>query len=206
MSIFDRFTRTPGTPQERFWAWFQKNEGRLFDIEKDLNQKFAELRRALDAFHDGLAFEFGPVIDGRRDFVISADGIKSSFPFVESLVAAAPQLPRWNVIKFRPARQFDAPFRYEGITAESSHVEFSIHHDADKPAITLYFKNYDDALSKQFLGLTFLLLDNFLGEYNVALKVGEIRTVAASESVSRPRLPLTELPDTFDRLIKARTN
>ena len=84
-----------------FWQWFEENESMLFDFERDQERTFDQLRTALKKVHPDLTFEFGPKQDGKREFVISADGLKSAFPAVESLYAAAPTLGRWSFIKFR---------------------------------------------------------------------------------------------------------
>src|SRR6187399_703219 len=90
--------------EEKFWKWFQANEARLFDFERDQDRVFAELGPAMKKVHSNLTFEFGPKKDGQREFVISADGIKDAFPAVIALADKAPELPRWNIIKFRQRR------------------------------------------------------------------------------------------------------
>ena len=63
-----------------FWRWFQANETRLFDFEKDQDRVFNELQMQLHRIQPSLTFEFGPKEEGKREFVISADGIKDAFP------------------------------------------------------------------------------------------------------------------------------
>src|SRR2546430_2554116 len=82
-----------------FWRWFQKNDDRLFAFEKDRDKIFGELTTAINKVQRNLTFEFGPVRqDGRREFVISAGGIKTAFPAVDALHAAAPKLKRWTFL------------------------------------------------------------------------------------------------------------
>jgi hypothetical protein len=92
------------SPEEEFWRWFLANDTRLFDFESDRERVFDELQARLHKVKAGLTFEFGPKENGARDFVISADGIKDVFPSVVLLANAAPSLPRWKIIKFRPRR------------------------------------------------------------------------------------------------------
>src|SRR5258705_9521609 len=87
-----------------FWKWFIKNERRLFEFDTAQEKIFGELSKELKKVHGDLTFEFGPVQDGKREFVLSAGGIKSAFPSVESLYAKAPPLPRWVWVKYRPRR------------------------------------------------------------------------------------------------------
>src|SRR4030095_14054404 len=101
--IFSLLAHSAGaTPEEDFWKWFENNEAALFDFEKDQEAVFDRLAAALHRVHPDLTFEFGPKHDNRREFVISADGIKDAFPKVISLHTAAPRLPRWTFIRFRP--------------------------------------------------------------------------------------------------------
>src|SRR5258708_6440308 len=101
MAFFGLFSKqAAATPESDFWAWFQKNEALLFDFEKDQEKVFDSLAAALHKVHPSLTFEFAPRQGGRREFVISADGIKDAFPKVESLYTSAPRIPRWQFIKF----------------------------------------------------------------------------------------------------------
>jgi hypothetical protein len=77
--------------QQAFWEWFLKHENGLMDFDADREQVFDSLQQQLNQVHPSLVFEFGPKAE-RREFVISADGIKDAFPAVSSLIAAAPKL------------------------------------------------------------------------------------------------------------------
>ena len=59
---------------------FTANEPDLFEFEKNQQDVFDGLWETLHRVHPSLTFEVGPVEDGRRDFVISADGIRAAFP------------------------------------------------------------------------------------------------------------------------------
>src|SRR5215813_3394054 len=96
-----------GNPEARFWKWFQRRSERLFGFERDQDVMFEELTKELNRVNEGLTFEFGPVERGRREFIVSADGIKSVFPAVQKLVAAAPQMAEWEIIAFRPPKSLD---------------------------------------------------------------------------------------------------
>src|SRR5271157_5672329 len=95
------------TAQEEFWNWFIQHEAEMFNLDVDREAEreriFDELASALQKVDPDLAFEFGPN-ESRREFVVSAGGIKRAFPAVASLVDAAPPLDRWQVTAFRPRR------------------------------------------------------------------------------------------------------
>src|SRR5688500_13624428 len=91
-----------------FWKWFAKRSDAYFSFEENQEILFDELNQALAKVHPDLCFEFGPVENGKRDFVISAGGIREAFPAVTSLYRAAPELKQWKLIAFRPRREVEA--------------------------------------------------------------------------------------------------
>src|SRR5882724_4779444 len=80
-------SRANASAEADFWQWFQRNEADLFDFERDQEAIFDRLAAEMHKVHPSLTFEFGSKENGRREFVISADGIKDAFPKVESLYA-----------------------------------------------------------------------------------------------------------------------
>ena len=90
--------------EEGFWQWFVANEDRIFTFESNRETIFDEIADRLHRINPNLTFEFGPIEDGKREFVISAGGIKSAFSAVEELYANAPKLEKWIFIKFRQRR------------------------------------------------------------------------------------------------------
>ena len=97
----------PQSKEKRFWSWFKSNSKRLFSFEQNQEAIFRELTAILAEVDHELTFEFGPIQDNRREFVISAGGIKKVFPVVEHLVASAPELPNWKITAFIPRRSVD---------------------------------------------------------------------------------------------------
>jgi hypothetical protein len=91
--------------ESNFCSWFTANESRLFKFELDQGRVFDDLSNELKRVNGDLTFEFGPVKDGKREFVISAGGIRSAFPAVEALYGAAPPPQRWVWVKYRPRRE-----------------------------------------------------------------------------------------------------
>jgi len=196
-SLLALFTGQAGaSPEADFWKWFQRNEAALFDFERDQERTFDRLAAQLRKVHPSLAFEFGPRQGGRRELVISADGIREAFPKVESLHAAAPALARWEFIKFRPRREpFD--LQYNGVAVKASDVSVLIRQDGPKAGLTIFIPGYTKGAHKTYLGIAFLLLDQALGELDVETRVGYIDIQA--QAASHPQaLPLRELPQAFD--------
>ena len=86
--------KAPAGDEAAFWKWFASNEARLFSFERDQEAIFDELGAEMHRVNSDLTFEFGPVQNGKREFVISAGGIKSAFPAVKALYRSAPELKR----------------------------------------------------------------------------------------------------------------
>jgi len=91
-------------PQEVFWIWFAQHQAELFDFETDQERLFDQLAIQLQKVQPNLTFEFGPKDGGKREFVISAGGIKAAFPAVVFLADVVPALDQWRVTAFRPRR------------------------------------------------------------------------------------------------------
>jgi hypothetical protein len=188
------------TPEQDFWKWFVKNEASLWDFEKNQEQTFDRLNAEMHRINPSLTFEFGPKENGKREFVISADGIRDAFPAVEALYAAAPVLPRWTIVKFRPRRKpFD--IEYSGIKVHAKDVRVTVRPSAGKADLVVFLPGYSNDQRNKFLGVTFLLLDQALGEYDVEMKVGAIDEFNL-DAAPADAITLEELPKAFDKFFQ----
>ena len=148
-----------------FWSWFATNESRLFTFESDQQRVFDDLSRELKRVNGDLTFEFGPVEDGKREFVISAGGIRSAFPAVEALYGAAPPLKRWIWVKYRPRRLPINDLEHGGKRIRADDVRYLLAKDGDKVGIVLFFEGYSEQHKNTFGQIGYLFLDEALGEY-----------------------------------------
>ncbi len=183
--------------QQVFWEWFQKNEDRIFNFERDQDRIFDDLATALRRVNRHLVFEFGSVEQGKREFVISAGGLKEYFPLVMELADSAPVLDRWQIIRFRPRRE-PTDIQIRDLTIRSgSDVFFTLRQEAEeKIGIRLYIKGYSEAERELFYNIGFLLLDHSIGEFDVATKVG---TIIISTPVADAQ-PFVNLAKAFDEM------
>jgi hypothetical protein len=204
MSILGYFAGcAQASPEAEFWRWFQRNESALFDFERDQEQTLKRLAAEMHKVHPSLTFEFGPKQGGHREFVISADGDRKVFPKVESLYEAAPPLPKWRLIKFRPRREpFD--LQYNGIWVKASSVSVLLQAEGAKAVVIVCIPGYSEAARRDYLGIAFLLLDQALGEYDVETRVGSIEVRAPSSPAAAAAHSLRQLPDLFDALLSKR--
>ena len=195
------------TKEQVFWRWFEQHEDALFTFEKNQEKVFDDLNQAMNQVHRDLTFEFGPVEGGRRQFVISAGGIKAAFPAVHALHAAAPKLKRWTFIAFRPRRTPINDLDYAGKHVRARDVHYLLFADEDpkKVGIMLFLDGYTAADRKAVWGqIGFLLLDEALGEYAMETDVGAIVFQSRASKHFTKALPLAELPKDFDETLARR--
>jgi len=196
---------TRGTPPEQaFWKWFERNEPALFDfdLEKSQDGILDELAFEIHKVDSNLTFEFGPKEDGRREFTISADGIRKAFPKVEKLYAAAPSLPRWHFVKFRQRRK-PSDLSYGGVTVRAEAVSVLTEPDGQKLDITVFIPGYSEASKDTYDAIAFLFLDQALGEYDVEMHLGEVSIKAISQAPPKA-YSFAALPKVFDASIARR--
>jgi hypothetical protein len=184
--------------EQKFWAWFNQREEALFNFERDQERIFDELDEALSIVSPHLTFEFGSIENGVREFVISADGIKAEFATVEALAAAAPALPQWKVLKFRQRQTPILEMTFAGKAVKPEEVEFCLLSNGRELGVYLFFDAYSEKEADIWRHIGFLLLDQALGEYDVATKVGPIGIFQSSAHPHAMRYRLPELPKTFD--------
>lgn len=191
------FSKT--TREQDFWTWFQQNETMLFYFEKDQERIFDELSGQLAKVDSNLSFEFSSIIDGRREFIISASGIRESFPKVESLFAVAPKLPRWIFIKFRP-RHEPMGLSYLGLNVDAESISYTLIRNGSKGDVVLYLPGYSQAQDVKYRSLAYLFLDQALGEFDVETRVAGIDVQADSDAPPTAQ-PFPSLAEKFDALI-----
>ena len=187
------------SPESDFWVWFRQNEDEIFNFERNQEAVFDKLAARMQRVNSSLTFEFGPKQAGKREFVISADGVKDAFPIVEKLYSAAPQLSKWKVIKFRPRRDaFD--INYQGVSVQAASVTIAIKREGAKAALTVLIPGYTELKRESYAGIAFLMLDQALGEYDVETRVGVIHVASPSPRYGQVH-SLADLPKAFDKLL-----
>ena len=187
------------TPETKFWKWFQKNEEGLFHFEKDRERIFDELSIEMRKVSQDLTFEFGPVTgEGKREFVISAGGIKNAFPQVESLAESAPDLEKWIFVKYRQRREPLNDLEFGGVSIAANDVHFKMFQDGEKVGIVLFFADQNEAQSDIYANIGYLMLDEALGELDIETKVGFIEFHNRESEYFEGSQLLLELAEAFD--------
>jgi hypothetical protein len=192
--------------EETFWKWFVANEPRLFHFESDQETIFGGLTRELNKVNSDLTFEFGPVKNRKREFVISAGGIKAAFPAVEALYNKAPVLPRWVWVKFRPRRLPINDLNYGGKEVKADDVRYLLANDGDKVGVVMFFDGYNESEKTTYGQIGYLFLDEALGEYAVETQVGFVEFHSRESKYFERSQPLRELPRAFDDYVGRRVH
>jgi len=179
------------TKENKFWDWFTKKSNIYFKFEEDRENLFDELKSKLNKINQDLTFEFGPVRDNKREFVISADGIKGSFPDVIKVVNAAPNLPNFKIIAFRQPHLDFTKINYKDIQLDFKDVFFRYGKNNGKLDIELNIRDYQDNID--WATAAFLLLDNILGEYDTEMFINGIDRKQLIEYELNSLLPISDL-------------
>ncbi|MBS4203446.1 hypothetical protein [Lederbergia citrea] len=165
--------------------------------EENLEAAFPAIEKQLLKINPALTFEFSvDLIDGKREFIISADGNLDAFAAVEKLAMAAPVMENFKVIAFRQ-REEASDIQIGDVYLEPENMFFTYTRLDGLLDLDIYLKdsatNDDDCLTAAFI-----LLDAIVGEYDLAVKVGDIEFRPYEESIFLK--PISELPDLIDQI------
>lgn len=195
--------RPAESKEQSFWDWFTEKSDKLFFFELYQEKLLPETLVQIQTIHPDLVFEIGPEIDGKRDFIVSANGLKEAFPAVIELVRSAPQFDSWNIIPFRQRKpDFDMEVEIEDVVLSPDDIVFDYDYDDNKVNLNVYVEDIDSEDSRVY-HIVFILLDNIIGEYDVEMKIGRIDIYTLDENKSTSHLhPLSDLPRIVDNLGK----
>ncbi len=187
--------------QEEFWNWFVQHQVELLDFnDADQETVFDQVAAELLKINPDLSFEFGPWGKAKREFVISASGIRSAFPAVIALADAAPTLDRWQVTAFRPRRSPVNAVEFGGKRVDPRDVQFTLLDNGKTAAIYLFIPDFqEDDVSLTMIG--YLMLDETLGEYDVVCRLAFVEMFSPHKSTDGDRYTLAKLPALFDQLV-----
>ena len=87
---------------------------------------------------------------------------------------------------------------YSGVKVKAEDVFCTVEHDRSKAGITVFIRGYQEDKSRIYGGITFLMLDQALGEYDVETKVGFIATKPFSAHSDLEKKPIKEVTKVFD--------
>ena len=152
-----------------FWSWFQANEADFPSTTEFHAAYGSELSARLSELKQGIVYEIAIPDDGRKELVISADGIKELIPFVQEVVDAAPSMDTWTIHAFRPRMDNYADFdlNFDEYSFEPKKIWCWSRIEDGHFDLIIYHPNYTDERRDLLVNGTYILLDMALGEYDV---------------------------------------
>jgi hypothetical protein len=189
------------TAMHSFWIWFRGIAVPLQALEADDDPLLTTLAGRLAALHPDLTFELGPPGEETREFVISAGGSREAFPAVTALAAAAPHLPLWRVVPFRPRRVSPTRVSVLGLTLSPADVRFELRPEPGGTGIVLYIPGYERNDHARYVAAAFALLDTALGEVDVETKLGSVELRPLAEGSGEKAASFLRLPSALDSLL-----
>jgi hypothetical protein len=181
-----------------FWRWFVAHKDEAATIRRADEPIANELGRELARVDPGLTFEVGANATD-HELVVSADGIKSVFPSVKRVVAAAPAIPGWKITAFRPRGSTQLSVEIDGHRLAGDELMFRVLGTTSNTVdVALYVKGVQ-TVGAPLKQAVYLLLDTTLGEYDVESYLGDIDIEPGAAAPVDAR-PLTELPIVVDAL------
>lgn len=185
-----------------FWDWFIENETLIFENVEENGTEIATLiQKELIKVSKDLHFEIPfLIVNEKRDFIISADGVESVFPEVVALKDCAPDLELFSVIAFRPRTyQEDQVVEMDGIFLSYEDVYFQ-YELTDLPIdVNIYIRDYDGK-DNRYIHAYFILLDTLIGEYDAVTLIGDTHVYPLDETEIPDLIPITKIVGLIDDL------
>jgi hypothetical protein len=186
-----------------FWSELRQVEASLAPLA--VRDKFDALNKTLDKYFTGIAVELLSNKDGSIDTLcFSAHGKVECFPPVMELVAQAPASSGYKVTALRWRSQ-DARFTMSMNGFELKPSDVLLQHFADGAQVGLKIGFACEIPSGQeelARHMAFIMLDHIVGEYDFAVKVGEVIFADAPLDNSQQQTPLDQFPPVLDSFWK----
>jgi hypothetical protein len=165
-----------------FWQWFEENLHLIGQGDEYAEEMLDAIEERLEGYHEGLSFELGRPEGGIRDFIISAEGVRDNIAAVAALVKAAPRLPGWRVIAFRPRVGTTWTIEFNGQVLAPGMIWYKLDPADEPPSLVLYIEGLTESNEENMTAASFILLDNAIGEFDVMTKLGFIERKPLSAS------------------------
>ncbi|MCL4679106.1 MAG: hypothetical protein KJ017_11015 [Alphaproteobacteria bacterium] len=162
------------TPEDRFWRWFLHNRPLIERYAVETDAVVDAVQSQINLISSHLSFELGQAADGTFEFIISAGGVKRLIPRVTRLYNAAPAIPGWRVMAFKP-RHSTPQIEYGGEKFSISDFYYASQVGEDgKTNLRVCIRGYNRRREKMYGMVGFLFLDTVIGEYDVMTNLGAI--------------------------------
>ncbi len=163
--------------KENFWNWFNSNKNALEEFIQDPERDYTIYHQLTDELQKFSELLYPEITINEKDqfvLIITPNGITDGIEPTREIVAAAPAVNGWEIIRFRQPRD-EVSLEFDGVFYESSDIEIipELDEARDKVNIILFIRNMDKD-PKNYQTLAFLYMDHILGEFNSITKVGYI--------------------------------
>lgn len=190
---------------EKFWEWFAEDQEDFFNLDpengEEVSRLFDLLSEKLAPFNSELFFEFsGEPVDGKREFILTADGDPDHFADVLYLYKYAPEIPNWIIFPFKQPSDGEFSITYNGMPVAWEDIYFTHKIEEEGVDLELYIKGYDG--KNHFYGIAYLFLDSYLGEFDAAMFISGLELFPLPEKKKelkklQPFIELKEIVESF---------
>ena len=187
-----------------FWQWLQENETEIFDLlGEDPEQAVQRIAKPFLQDYKNVFFELSPVMEnGKIQFMVSADGDKRRFNLVQKIADTAPPFEKFDVVPFKQRKpvefMMEMELRLGDIAIKADNVYFFSELEEQKLDLLLCIEGYDGSDPYKIGG--FILLDGFLGEFDVEEYIGGVDFQALEKNMLFNLEPIWKLPQQVDAL------
>lgn len=192
----------PKISYEQFWNWFQANGQALYQTIKRgerLKENFFDvLLPKITEQGDGIHCLTGMKDEYTAELILTADGIVKNITSVEDLVAAAPNIPNWEITALKPALAVErASIDMEGYSFNSDTLSFyPMDHPnyPDEIDIVISHADYNEADQRTITNGVYIFIDNFLGELNSITAIDSL-SIISPQQAEKELIPIAKLKD-----------
>lgn len=183
-----------------FWGWLSAQQPALNNLITPDDPFWDAVLTQLHAVHAGLWFEVSNGPFTPREFVITAQGDTRLFQLVDTLAAAAPNLPGWKIVALKQPQADDplVEMKYEGRILDPSKMWFSpltAKSDPTRLALRIAVPGFQEEDRNTFTTAILIMLDSLLGERDAALQVHRVFPCQVpSDPASAGFIEFTQLP------------
>ncbi|GEM_PF-501248 len=164
---------------DAFWKWYAESAVRFYQTieQKRCADLTDEVSAKVDELLTGFAWVFGPGENGGHSFTLSGEGVIHRQLLALQWLSRAPGLPGWTFYASRPTGTIS------GISIEIGGISFSAKEIWVTPRIdrenecfdlTFWHPAWETLEESQKYRVTFLFLDEALGEYGTGWWIGRI--------------------------------
>lgn len=176
-----------------FWRWVAEHEAELRAVIAEPTGEEPVLE-ALHAVDPNLYYLLGGDETG-QELIITAEGELKAFPAVQALVQAAPSVPGWQFIAFKPPMGCDFVLRHEAASIDASQTWFLPATSPTGFGVKLACPTFRGQHQDDYEFAAIELLDVVLGELVAARDVKHLEVVEPPASPEQAGFrPLAELP------------